>query len=108
MLSACATNGHRDLLLALPKIPRSHATQELFNTVNELCGTSLGHHIGGNVRRQTGLGTQLRDPIRVWQEADVKDEVSVDRDPTLKPEGHHLECQPFVNPLSKGMVDALG
>ena len=107
MFPAGAANGHRDLLLALTKIPRCHASQEFLDSIDELGRAGLGHDIGGDVGGQTRLGTKLRDPVRVRQETHVEDEVGVDRNPTLESEGHHLEGQALVDPLGEGVGRAV-
>ena len=88
VLAARAADRDRHVPLALAAVAGGDELEQLGVAVEELLGAGLVEDVAGDLLVEAGEGAQLRDPVRVGQEAAVDDEVGVDRQAVLVAEGH--------------------
>ena len=88
VLAAGAADGDGHVALALAAVAGGDELEQLGVAVEELLGAGLVEDVAGHLLVEAGEGAQLRDPVRVGQEAAVHDQVGVDRQAVLEAEGH--------------------
>ena len=88
--SAGAANGDHKLCLALLYVLRKREIDKVLQLVHEVLRRLILEHELVNVLIQSRLVPKLRDIIRIWQEAHVENEVSLQRNAVLEAEGQHI------------------
>ncbi len=87
----------RQVRLALADEAGQQQPEQLFELRKELLGLGPVEDVLPHRLVAAGKRTKLVHPMRVRQEPAVEDEVDVDREPVLVPEGHHADLHPGVS-----------
>jgi hypothetical protein len=90
---ARAADRDREIRLALALIGRHQEFEEAFEPLQQLVTLGVLHDEVAHARITPVERSQLVDEVRVGEEADVEDEIGVDRDPVLEPERHQRHRQ---------------
>src|ERR1022692_45713 len=77
MLASGAAKRYGQVAFSLPDIVRDQVHQQIGDSLNELDGLREGLNILGDLRMASGQVPELRDVVRVGQEADVEDQVAI-------------------------------
>ena len=91
VIAAGAADRDGQARLALGDVGRDRELEELDEEVEEACRDRLAEHEGPDLVGQPGERPQLGDVERVLHEADVEDEVGLERHAVLEAEADELE-----------------
>src|SRR4051812_13935622 len=86
VLAAGAADGHRHEALALAEVTRDHAAQQLDVGVDELAGAVLSPPVAAPLPGPSGPAAELGDQEGGGEEAQVGDDVGVERDAVIEDE----------------------
>ena len=96
MISTRAADRDGQARLAFALEARNGQVEEAGQEVEELLGDGLAHDIVAHGRGEAGQMPELVDVVRVLHEADVEDQVRLQRHAVLEPEADQLEDDPDV------------
>ncbi len=104
-MPAGAADGHGDEVLALVAVTAEHGVKHIDKLVEEITRPLPAEHVVAHRLVGAAESAQLRDPIRVGQEADVHHEVGVLRGAVLEAEGLERDVLAVVRHRAEGRLD---
>ena len=96
MPTAGAADPHPQVGLALIHVVRHQEREKLIDPIDEFHRRVGGKHVVGNGSVDAGQGPELRNPVRIGQEANVEHQVEIAWTAVLEAEGpdRHLHLRP--------------
>jgi len=93
VIAARASQRHAQLFLALDSVSRRSQRQQLDHQLQEPIRRRLPQDEVAHRLLETGERLEFGIPVRIGQEADIEDEIGLERDPVLEPEGDDVDAQ---------------